>query len=54
MLRHENVVTTEAHYIKDVPENTRVAMLDVEERVQVFVEKRRERQVSVLPNPAMQ
>jgi hypothetical protein len=54
MLRHENVATTQAHYIKDVPENTRVAMLDVEERVQALVVKRRERQGTVQATSAMQ
>ncbi len=54
MLRHENVATTQAHYIKDVPENTRVAMLNMEERVQVLLVKRRDREAGVQPTPPMQ
>lgn len=46
MLRHDNVATTEAHYIKDVPENTRHAMQAVEQRIQALVVKRHEEQVS--------
>jgi hypothetical protein len=54
MLRHENVATTEAHYIKDVPENTRSAMQGVENRVKALVEKRREQRAAVAPPPVMQ
>ncbi len=46
MLRHESVATTEAHYIKDVPENTRNAMQGVEQRMRKLVAKRAEHQVS--------
>jgi integrase len=44
MLRHESVATTEAHYIKDVPENTRNAMQTVEQRIRKLVAKRNEQQ----------
>jgi hypothetical protein len=44
MLRHESVATTEAHYIKDVPENTRNAMEGVEQRIRRLVAKRAEQQ----------
>lgn len=44
MLRHENVATTEAHYIKDVPENTRSAMQGVEQSIRSLVARRREEQ----------
>jgi len=53
MLRHDSVATTEAHYIKDVPENTRHAMQSIERRVQSLVVKRREQQAAQA-SPAMQ
>jgi integrase len=55
MLRHESVATTQAHYIKDVPENTRHAMQGVEQRIQKLVAKRREQQSPTQEaTPAMQ
>ena len=54
MLRHENVATTQAHYIKDVPENTRHAMLGIEQRVRALVAKRLEQQPPVKETPALQ
>ena len=54
MLRHENVATTEAHYIKDVPENTRTAMQGVEDRVKALVAKRGEHKTLIDPTPIMQ
>jgi len=46
MLRHESVATTEAHYIKDVPENTRNAMQGIEQRIRKLASKRAEQQAS--------
>jgi hypothetical protein len=46
MLRHESVATTEAHYIKDVPENTRNAMQTVEQRIRKLMAKRKEQQAT--------
>jgi integrase len=40
LLRHSNVATTQAHYIKDVPENTRVAMQLIEQRTLALQAKR--------------
>lgn len=40
LLRHASVATTTAHYIKDVPENTRQAMQLVEQRALALIAKR--------------
>jgi integrase len=40
LLRHSSVATTAAHYIKDVPENTRLAMQMIEQRTLALMAKR--------------
>jgi hypothetical protein len=54
MLRHESVATTEAHYIKDVPENTRNVMRGIEEHERSLIAKRREQESQKHTVPAMQ
>ncbi len=47
LLRHSNVATTQAHYIKDVPENTRLAMQLIEQRTLALMKKRAEQAESL-------
>lgn len=51
LLRHASVATTTAHYIKDVPENTRQAMRLVEQRTMALMAERAAREKEESPAP---